>query len=431
MSGLVVVGAQWGDEGKGKIVDILAERSDCVARFQGGNNAGHTVVVDGKSFFLHLIPSGILHPGKKCVIGNGVVLDPKVCLEEIEDLKTKGYFKDDSQLLISDCVHVIMPYHREIDVARENSSSGTKIGTTGRGIGPCYGDKIMRFGIRMGDLLDKKHLREKLAHILEEKNFLLTEFFKKQAFDVDQLTEEYYEYGQKLKKYIGDSSSYISEALTKNKKVLFEGAQGILLDVDHGTYPYVTSSNTVAGAASSGLGVSPFAIRKVLGIFKAYTTRVGTGPFPTELKDETGDYLQKQGHEFGTTTGRRRRCGWIDLVGLQYAIRVCGMTSLAMMKLDVLSGLSEIKMCVSYRHQGKLLSSYPRDSQVLWECEPVYETLEGWKENLSQIQEFKKLPKSTQKYIQTIESMLGIPIDMISVGPSREQLITKNDPFGD
>ena len=431
MSALVVVGAQWGDEGKGKIVDMLASESDCVARFQGGNNAGHTVVFDGNRFSLHLIPSGILHPGTKCLIGNGVVIDPKVALEEIDKLKAKGYLKDDAQLMISESAHVIMPYHREIDRARESAQGKTKIGTTGRGIGPAYGDKIMRMGIRMGDLLDEIHFRTKLAPILEEKNFQLKEYFKQKSFDLDTLVEEYAAYGQRLKGYIGDTSLYLTEALEKNQNLLFEGAQGILLDVDHGTYPFVTSSNTVAGAVCSGLGVSPVRINRILGIFKAYTTRVGTGPFPTELNDETGAYLQKQGDEFGTTTGRRRRCGWIDLVGLSYAIRISGMTSMAMMKLDVLTGLSELKICTAYRYRGKALKTYPREGTVLEKCEPVYETLNGWDKDLSKITQYAALPADVKKYIETIESMLKVPVDIISVGPSREQIIIKNNPFVD
>lgn len=429
MSSLVVVGAQWGDEGKGKIIDILASKSDCVSRFQGGNNAGHTVVFNGQSFFLHLLPSGILHENKKCLIGNGVVIDPKICLEEIDALKSKGFMRDDSQLLISENAHVIMPYHRAMDVARENKKGSIKIGTTGRGIGPAYGDKIMRLGIRLKDLVDKDSFRVRLGPILEEKNFYLTRYFKENAFDLESLVEEYGGYGERLKKYLGDPSLYVTDALAKNQKVLFEGAQGILLDIDHGTYPFVTSSNTVAGAVCGGVGLSPLKINRILGIFKAYTTRVGTGPFPTELKGETGDYLQKKGHEFGTTTGRRRRCGWIDLVGLHYAVRISGMTSLAMMKLDILSGLSKLNMCTAYRYRGKLLSSYPTDSSVLDQCEPMYETVQGWEEDLSSVRDFKALPQAAQKYVQTIEAMLEVPIDMISVGASREQMISRRDPF--
>ncbi|MEK7791306.1 MAG: adenylosuccinate synthase, partial [Deltaproteobacteria bacterium] len=329
----VVVGVQWGDEGKGKIVDLLAEESDLVVRFQGGNNAGHTVVVDGQSFFLHLIPSGILHSRTKCLIANGVVVDPKICLEEIIHLKEKGFLKNDENLLISENAHVIMPYHRLIDIARENDASKTKIGTTGRGIGPAYADKVSRQGIRVSDLLDKYRLKRKLEPILDEKNFLLVNYFKKKPLSLDKLVDEYYGYAERLKMYVGDTSSVLAQAILENKKILFEGAQGVLLDIDHGTYPFVTSSNTVAGAVSSGAGVSPKDIGEILGVFKAYTTRVGTGPFPTELpadlKDNIGDYLQKKGHEFGTTTGRRRRCGWLDLVALKYAIQISGVTTLS------------------------------------------------------------------------------------------------------
>ncbi len=429
MSCLVVIGVQWGDEGKGKIVDILAHQSDMVVRYQGGNNAGHTVVVGGEPFFLHLIPSGVLHPHKKNIIGNGVVLDPKICLEEIENLKKRGFLKDDSELVISESAHVIMPYHRRIDVARENKKDGLKIGTTGRGIGPAYGDKITRRGIRVLDLLDKDKFRKKLLPILEEQNFFLTQFFKEEPLTLDQLVEEYFGYGQRLKKYVGDTSLLLYEGMEHSKKILFEGAQGVLLDVDHGTYPFVTSSNTVAGAVCTGAGVSPLKIKGILGILKAYTTRVGTGPFPTELTDEVGDRIQKVGHEFGTTTGRRRRCGWIDLVSLQYAIRTSGITSLAMMKLDVLSELSEIKLCVGYQWKGQKLSSYPADSEKLLECEPLYETVPGWKENLTSIRQFKDLPLATRNYVHLIEERLKTPIDMISVGPDREQIIIRKNPL--
>src|SRR3989338_8982369 len=429
MSCLVVVGAQWGDEGKGKIVDILASQSDYVVRYQGGNNAGHTVVVNGQPFFLHLIPSGILHAHKKCLIGHGVVLDPKICLDEIEDLKKKGFLKDDSDLVISPSTHVIMPYHRLIDVARENKKDSIKIGTTGRGIGPAYGDKIMRRGIRVEDLMDKERFRRKLVPILEEHNFYLTQFFKQPALDLDQVVNEYHDYGERLKKYVGDTAEILDQAIEKNKKILFEGAQGVLLDIDHGTYPYVTSSSTVSGGVCGGAGISPHDVGTILGISKAYTTRVGTGPFPTELKDDIGDLIQKQGHEFGTTTGRRRRCGWLDIVGLKYAIRVSGLTSLALMKLDVLTGLKEVKLCVGYRFQGKMLSTYPSDSEVLERCEPVYETLKGWQENLSGARKLNDLPKNTQQYVHLIEEMVKIPIDMISVGPDRDQIILEKDPF--
>ena len=383
MKTVVVVGAQWGDEGKGKIVDILAKESDMVVRFQGGNNAGHTVVVGEEAFFLHLIPSGILHSGKKCLIGNGVVIDPKVFLGEVEKLKERGFLKNDADLVVSDSAHVIMPYHVLIDVARENQKGKVKIGTTGRGIGPAYGDKILRRGIRVSDLFDRAAFRERLLPILEEQNFYITQYFKKEAFKLDDIVDEYVAYGEKLKRYVGDVSLLVDEALTGHQKVLFEGAQGVLLDIDHGTYPYVTSSNCVAGAVCTGAGVSPTKIQKILGIFKAYTTRVGTGPFPTELDDRIGEYLQKQGKEFGTTTGRKRRCGWVDIVGLRYAIRTSGITSLAMMKLDILTGVKELKICVGYQLNGNMLKSYPSRSEVLEKCVPVYETLQGWEEDLS------------------------------------------------
>ncbi len=431
MSSLVVVGTQWGDEGKGKIVDIFAEESDYVVRFQGGNNAGHTVVVNGDPFFLHLIPSGILHHGKKNIIGNGVVLDPKVCLDEIDQLKARGFLKNDSDLIISENVHIIMPYHRMIDVARENRKDQTKIGTTGRGIGPAYGDKITRRGIRLVDLLDRDKFKNKLAPILEEQNFFLTQYFKEKALSLDELVQEYWGYGQKLQKYIGNSVELVAQAVEENKKILFEGAQGILLDIDHGTYPFVTSSNTVAGAVCTGAGIAPQKVGEVLGILKAYTTRVGTGPFPTELGDDTGEYIQKKGHEFGTTTGRKRRCGWIDIPALRYAIRIGGVTRLAMMKLDVLSGLPKIKICVGYRENGKSekMATYPTDSEKLNACEPMYEEVSGWTQDLSSIRSFDHLPTVTRDYIYTVEEMLKTPIDVISVGPERDQIIIRNNPF--
>lgn len=419
----IVVGIQWGDEGKGKIVDLLSKESDLVVRFQGGNNAGHTVVVDGKSFFLHLIPSGILRDNVKCLIANGVVIDPKICLEEIDQLKQQGFLKSDENLLISENAHVIMPYHRLIDVARESDSQKTKIGTTGRGIGPAYADKAARLGIRVADLLDRERLRRKLTPVLEEKNFLLSNYFKKEPISLDLLVDEYHGYGERLGRYVGDTSSVLAQALSENKKILFEGAQGVLLDIDHGTYPFVTSSNTVAGAASGGAGVHLRHVGKILGVLKAYTTRVGTGPFPTELKDDVGDFLQKKGYEFGTTTGRRRRCGWLDLVGLKYAIQISGITALAVMKLDVLSGLDQIKICTAYRHHGKILNAYPSDSDILQDIEPIYETIGGWKEDLSDLRKWDELPLHARKYIDTVQAMLGVPIEMISVGPSRDQII--------
>ncbi len=429
MPNVVIVGTQWGDEGKGKIVDVFTEFADVVVRFQGGNNAGHTLVVNGEKTILHLIPSGVLSPKVVCVIGNGVVLDPEVCLQEIEKIKAKGFLKKEGSLLISETAHVIFPYHKRIDRLREDNKGSEKIGTTGRGIGPTYEDKMARMGIRMCELIDADLLRRRLESILPEKNLYIEKNLNGQPFSFDEIYEPYYRYGEQLKQYVTNTPLFLREKIKKKKNILFEGAQGTSLDVDHGTYPYVTSSNTVSGNACSGGGVGPTDIDAVIGVSKAYTTRVGSGPFPTELHDATGGHLQKEGAEFGSTTGRPRRCGWLDLVVLRHAARVNGLTGLVLTKLDILSGLKEIKVCTAYRYGGKVLKEFPGSIEVLEECEPIYETLRGWEEPLTGIKKIAKLPVPAQKYLKRIEKGAGLPIIMVSLGASREAHIFIKNPF--
>jgi adenylosuccinate synthase len=430
MANVAVVGTQWGDEGKGKIVDLYTEGAAVVVRFQGGNNAGHTLVVEGRKTVLHLIPSGILHDNKICIIGNGVVVDPIVLIQEIEELQKGGLFPPNTTLYISDKAHLIMPYHKRLDTAREAHNSGKKIGTTGRGIGPAYEDKVARTGIRVCDLYDENVFREKLQHSLEEKNFLLTGFFHEKPLTEKEIAAEYLEYGRKIKPYVADTSLILDNEIKKGKKILFEGAQGSHLDVDHGTYPYVTSSNTVAGNASCGSGVGPNAIHKIIGICKAYTTRVGEGPFPTELSDEIGERIQKVGQEFGATTGRPRRCGWLDMVLVRQAVRTSGITSLAITKLDVLTGMEKLKICVGYKSsQGEFTHSVPTNINLLGQCEPVYEEFEGWKQDILKARNIKELHTNARKYLQRLEELAGVNIALVSVGPGREETITMENPF--
>ncbi|MBL7685365.1 MAG: adenylosuccinate synthase [Deltaproteobacteria bacterium] len=429
MPGLVVIGAQWGDEGKGKVVDLLTEYAHQVVRFQGGNNAGHTLVVKGQKSILHLIPSGILHPNKTCLIGNGVVIDPIVFVKEIETLKKKGYLKKDSQLRISDRAHVIMPYHRQIDQLREIAKGDSKIGTTGRGIGPAYEDKVARRGIRMSDLIDKTLLRKRLQEILPEKNLYLSKILNGKPLTLDQIFKEYAALGQRLKKYVEDTSELVWQASQKKKNILFEGAQGTALDVDYGTYPYVTSSNTLAAASCTGSGVGPNTVQEVWGVTKAYTTRVGSGPFPTELFDRVGAELREKGGEFGSTTGRPRRCGWLDLVALRHSLKVNGLTGLVVTKLDVLTGFKKIKVCIGYRLKSKILKHLPSSVESLEKVQPIYKEFSGWGESLSKIRTYSKLPKNVQNYLRFIQKNLNIPIVMISVGPGREENVLLQRPF--
>jgi adenylosuccinate synthase len=429
MANVVVVGAQWGDEGKGKVVDIYTEHADDIVRYQGGNNAGHTLVVGSEKVVLHLIPSGILHEGKRCIIGNGVVLDPEVFIKEITKLKESGRIKDDSSLLLSESLHIIMPYHKRIDIAREAKSGDKKIGTTGRGIGPCYEDKIGRRGIRLMDLLNAEVFARKLKEFLVEKNFLLENLLGEEPCSFDEILAEYRGYAAILKKYVADTALILDKDLKAGKKVLFEGAQGTLLDVDHGTYPYVTSSSTCAGGACTGSGVSPRDIHEIIGISKAYVTRVGSGPFPTELLDSTGEQLRQTGGEFGATTGRPRRCGWFDTMVIRYAVRVNGLTGIALTKLDVLSDFDTIKVCTGYTFQGKALESLPAALETFENCQPVYEELPGWRIDITGAKSFEELPENARAYVRRLEELAGCPIVMVSVGPRRDQTIVLRNPF--
>lgn len=417
MSVTVIVGSQWGDEGKGKITDILAEKVDLVVRYQGGNNAGHTLVVGENIFKLHLIPSGVLYPNCTCIIGNGVVLDPAVLFQEIETLKTQNVFVTSNQLKISSNAHVILPFHKLLDSKQESQRDHAKIGTTGRGIGPAYTDKIARMGVRVQDLCSK----ERLAKIIYKHQW--DQMFPDAPFTVDQVIEDYYQFGQKMKPFIIDVSLYVNQAIDAGKKVLMEGAQGAMLDVDHGTYPFVTSSNPIAGGACIGTGIGPTKIDQVIGVTKAYVTRVGEGPFPTELHDKFGEHLRRQGGEFGTTTGRPRRCGWLDLVSLRYAIRVNGITQLTLTKLDVLDGLDTIKVCNQYRTPEGIIDEFPLDLDVFKTCEPIYEDLPGWKEDLSQMTNFDELPQNAKEYVNYVSQRVGTQIKMVSVGSRRRQTI--------
>ena len=428
MPNIVVVGTQWGDEGKGKIVDMLAEFADVIVRFQGGNNAGHTVVVNGEQFITHLVPSGILQ-NKICFMGNGMVVDPEVLIEEIDHLKSKNINVGPDNLKVSEKANIIMPYHKQIDVAREEKKGDFKIGTTGRGIGPCYEDKSARRGIRFTDLLDLEVFNKKLTGILDEKNHYLKNYLLSEPVDAQSIIDKYSAYAKKLAPYISNISVEIDRYIKQGKHILFEGAQGTHLDIDHGTYPFVTSSNTVAGNACSGSGIGPKVIDGVIGIVKAYTTRVGEGPFPTELFDDTGAFIQKKGAEFGATTGRQRRCGWMDMVILRNAVRLNSLTGLVITKLDVLSGLDTINICTAYDCEGKILNDFPSSFETLAKCKPIYETLPGWHEDISKAKHISQLPENAKKYIQHIQDLSETPVDIISVGPGREETITFNNPF--
>ena len=423
----MVVGTQWGDEGKGKIVDNLAEKADVVVRYQGGNNAGHTVVVKGIEFKLHLLPSGILYKGKTCVVGNGVVIDPAVMIKELSNMKDKGICTDG--LKISNRAHVIMPYHRLLDEAEEQYKGEHKIGTTKRGIGPCYMDKVARTGIRMVDLLDEAEFTAKLERNLAAKNHLLKAIYTLEGFDFQTVKKEYLEYAEVLRPYVTDTVVVLHEALDKGAKVLFEGAQATLLDLDHGTYPYVTSSNPIAGGACVGAGVGPTKISTVIGVVKAYTTRVGEGPFPTELTDETGDLIRERGHEYGTTTGRPRRCGWLDACIVRYARMVSGLDYLAITRLDILDGLKTLKMCVGYRVNGELLKEFPASLKVLGQVEPVYEELPGWEESITAIRSYDQLPANARRYVERLSEIAGVELGIVSVGPQRDQTIIMKQFF--
>jgi len=429
MPNVVVIGAQWGDEGKGRIVDLISEKVDIIVRYQGGNNAGHTIVIGDEKIILHHLPSGILRENKLSVIGNGVVVDPKVLLEEIKELRAAGYTADETNLRISDRAHVIMPYHRAIDLARESMNGKGKIGTTGRGIGPVYEDKAARRGIKFADLLDPDSLSSRLKEVLVERNLYLTKVLGGDALDFEEIFEEYSEYGKELKKLSCDVSTLLNNSISNGQNVLFEGAQGALLDIDFGTYPYVTSSSSGSGGASIGTGVSPTTIDTVLGIAKAYTTRVGEGPFPTEMSGEMEEKLRQAGGEFGATTGRSRRCGWFDAFAMKYAAQINGISWIALTKLDVLSGFDKINVCVGYKYKGEELSSFPSTNHILQEVEPIYEEMEGWKEDISDAKDISELPLQARSYLENLEKVTGVPIYTVSVGPSREKIIFLHELF--
>ncbi len=430
MSSVVVVGTQWGDEGKGKIVDLLTRYASYVVRFQGGNNAGHTLVVDGEKFVFHIIPSGILYQDKTCMIGNGVIIDPGVLLQEMEQLRIQGLEVTPGRLAISESAHLIMPYHAKLDQAKEAVlADGKKIGTTGRGIGPCYMDKVGRVGIKAGDLRDEALFREKLRAEVDEKNFLLTKKYNAEPVDFETTYRSFLEYGEKLEPYLANISRILDDARKRGDNILFEGAQGTHLDIDHGTYPFVTSSNTIAGNACTGSGFGPAHIDSVVGIMKAYTTRVGAGPFPSELFDETGRQLQEKGHEFGATTGRRRRCGWLDGIVVRDAARLNGLTGLAITKLDVLSGQKELKFAASYELHGKTVMAMPTNIREASAVTPVYESLEGWMEDIDTVREYDDLPQQAKDYIRRVEEFVETPADIISVGPDRDETLLLTNPF--
>lgn len=426
MSVRVIIGAQWGDEGKGKVVDMFAEGVDVVARYQGGANAGHTIVVGDRKYVLHLIPSGILHDNVVCVIGNGVVIDPAALMEEIALLKSFGISIDD-RLKISHKAHLIMPYHKLLDQLAERDQ---KIGTTGRGIGPSYIDKYNRSGIRIVDLLDRKLLEEKLREGIRQKNEWFRKVYDAPELDVEKIVAEYLDFDRQMDEYITDTTSYINEAWRSGKKILAEGAQGALLDIDHGTYPFVTSSSPTSGGACTGLGLPPTAITDVTGIAKAYCTRVGAGPFPTELEDETGERLRSAGAEFGATTGRPRRCGWLDLFALRYSAMINGITEIVLTKIDVLNDFDEIKICTGYELEGKPVKYFPSDCSTLERVQPVYRTMSGWKSELKSGVTFDDLPNETREYIGAIEEYLGIPVRYIGIGPGREEIIVQGETVG-
>ena len=424
MATKIALGAQWGDEGKAKVVDYLTLDSDIVVRYQGGANAGHTVKVGDLEFVFHMIPSGIMHPDKVCVIGNGVVVDPQALLEEIDDLLLKG-FSCDGRLMVSQSAHLVLPYHKVLDRAVEESKEGVTIGTTGRGIGPAYRDKVERtHGIRVLDLLDERKLANKLKAAVEAKNQIIEKIYNLKPLELNPILDLYSSYADRLKPFVCDISVFLNDAIDSGKNVLFEGAQGTLLDVDHGTYPYVTSSNTTAGAACTGSGVGPTRIEEVIGVTKAYTTRVGNGPFPTEMHGDDGDNLRRLGNEFGATTGRARRCGWFDVPILRSAKRLNGLTSIALTRLDTLDTMEKLKVCVAYNFRGERIEQFPVDLKVLAECEPIYEEIEGWRSSTADIRSYEDLPVLARSYVDLLVDSIGLPASLISVGPERDATIT-------
>ncbi|NOU91331.1 adenylosuccinate synthase [Paenibacillus sp. LMG 31460] len=427
MSTVVVVGTQWGDEGKGKITDYLAEKADVVARYQGGNNAGHTIVFAGNKYKLHLIPSGIFYKDKICVIGNGVVIDPKALVKEIEYLHSHQVSTDN--LRISNRAHVIFPYHIKLDAVEEDAKGSNKIGTTRRGIGPAYMDKYARMGIRIADLQDHEEFERKLRRNLEEKNRLFEKIYGVEGFAIDDLLDEYSAVAEILRPYVSDTSVLLNDAIDEGKGVLFEGAQGVMLDIDHGTYPFVTSSNPIAGGVCIGAGVGPTKIHQVIGVAKAYTTRVGDGPFPTELRNEISEHIREVGHEYGTTTGRPRRVGWFDSVVVRHARRVSGVTGLSLHSIDVLTGINSLKICMAYKYNDEVMEAFPASLNILAKCEPIYEELPGWSEDITRVKSLEELPENARQFIERISFLTGIPVSIFSVGPDRDQTIVVNKIF--
>jgi adenylosuccinate synthase len=427
MSTVVVVGTQWGDEGKGKITDFLAENAEVVARNQGGNNAGHTITIKEAKYKLHLIPSGIFYSDKTCVIGNGMVIDPKALIEELDYLHGHGFATD--KLKISNRAHLIMPYHLKIDAVEEEMRGPNKIGTTKKGIGPAYMDKAARIGIRVADLLEEDEFRKKVERNLKEKNKLFEKYYETSGFNLEEIIKDYAEYRKIIEPYVTDTSVILNEAIDQGKRVLFEGAQGVMLDIDQGTYPFVTSSNPVAGGVTIGSGVGPTKIHHVVGISKSYTTRVGDGPFPTELDNEIGARIRRIGNEYGTTTGRPRRVGWFDSVVVRHARRVSGITELSLNSIDVLTGLDIVKICVAYKYKGEIMEEFPASLNILAECEPVYEELAGWTEDITGVSNINDLPLAAQHYMERVSQLTGIPISILSVGPKREQTIMLRSVF--
>jgi adenylosuccinate synthase len=424
---IAIVGGQWGDEGKGRIIDLLAEKANLVARFSGGDNAGHTVINPYGEFRLHLVPSGIFNPRVTCIIGNGVAINPAVLLKEIDDLHNHGV--DTSRLFISDRAHLIMPYHTLIDRLEEERRSKGALGTTLRGIGPVFADKVARLGIRAGDLLDKGVFLSRLKSALELKNIILTKVYQASPLSLEEIYQQYCHYGEQLAPFIRETSLIIREAATKGELILLEGAQGALLDPDFGTYPYVTSSSPLAGAGCIGVGLGPKQIDRAMGVFKAYNTRVGAGPMPTELKDKIGDLIREKAHEYGATTGRPRRCGWFDAVAGRFSVQINGLTDIALTHLDIYDGFPSIKICTAYKFKGEVLTSFPSDVAILERCQPIYEELDGWQESITGIRNFKKLPKEARNYMSRLEDLLSCPISLVSVGPDRRQIISAKDLF--
>ena len=426
MTGTAVLGAQWGDEGKGKITDMLASKSDVVARFSGGDNAGHTVVVGAETFKLHLTPSGILYPGVLCVLGSGMVISLGSLINELKGLSEKGVDVSARRLRIDGKAHLVLPYHIALDGASETQLGGSAIGTTCRGIGPSYADKASRRGLRALDMLDETVFADRLRAEAQAKNIWLEKVYGVEPLNINEMVQEHVKFAAQLAPYVDDVSLLLDDAYQQGNNIFYEGAQGVLLDIDHGTYPYVTSSSPATGGILAGLGIGANCIDRVIGVVKAYQTRVGAGPLPTELKDEVGDALVERGAEFGTTTGRRRRCGWLDLVALRYTVRLCGMTELAVTKLDILTSLNPIKVCVAYEHKGHRLGHFPADTRILAECEPIYETMPGWQEDIQSVREHNRLPTMALAYLRTIEDATGVPVRIISVGPERDQTIHRD-----